>query len=233
MSGVLKKIAKVVKKTFKKIIKVIKKVLKSKIFKVVVIAAAVVFTGGAALGALGATGAATAGMAAAAPVAGMGTVAAGVGSAAQVAAAGAGALAAPASTGLLATLGSAVGTASTWAAANPMLASTALNMGGSMLSGMAAEKEAKEERKRRERELERNNSTELNIKEDTYGILDRTGYDYAGKVSSTGVQNDASGVSNYGQPSVMQSVASRPQNVENSKPKYFNASSNKWQQVGG
>lgn len=231
MSGI-SKIFKKVKKIFKKIVKVIKKIVKSKIFKAVLIGAALYFGGAALLSGAGSG-------------AGAGTLGAGVGSSVAsgmptIATYG-GASVLPtvaantATTGVMGTLtglGNTIGAGLTatgkWAAGNQLLASTALNMGGGMLSGAGAEKAAEEKRKREEAQLLENNSTHLDIANDTYGILQRAGY-----VQSS--QEDAKGLTVYDQaPSPIQRIAGSPQNVqnvENKPPQYFNNSSNKWQQV--
>lgn len=157
MSGLIKAIAKGVKKTFKAVKKVVKKVVKSKVFKAVAIAAAVVFTGGAALGALGATGAsglAASGLATASTVGSslgtLGSIAGAIGSAGAAVGSVAG------------TIASGIGT---WAAANPMLASTALQVGGQVIGGASQAKAERDAWDEDRQELSRNNNTQLNIRD--------------------------------------------------------------------
>ncbi len=239
MSKVLKNIVKGVKKVFKKITKVVKKVLKSKIFKAILIAVAVYFTAGAAMGAMGAAGTAGA----------TGTVAGGsvVGGAAANTVGG---IMFDIGMGNMATAATLAPTAAATgiSTGQALLATTALNMGGSALSASAAEKEAKEREKKDKARLLHNNTTDLNVLEDTRSIMQaqgeaaaqsQQGADYGqrqangqGVYDGQQVAQDSKGGTVYQNQPVMQSVAqSAPRNVESTSPQYFNSSDNKWQKV--
>lgn len=233
MSKLLKKIGKAIKKTFKRIVKVVKKIVKSKLFKAIVIAGAIVVGGTALMGGLGALGGATSAAtvgstAGITGAAGASAIQAGTNLAAQglfTGAASTGAFAAGGSVMTGAAAGSSLlGGAATWAASNPLLASTALNMGGSVLSGIAADKAAKEEKKKYDKEMKRNNSTKLNILEDTRGILERTGY-YS--KSQQGTTTDEGGNTVYNSPIKQASVT----NVEAKPSQYYNSADNNWKAV--
>lgn len=235
MSGALKKIVKKVKKVFKKIVKVVKKVMSSKLFKVALVAASIYF-GGVALGAWGGIGGAAGTAAAgAAPIveAGATTAAINAGTttagavAGGVSTAATGAATATQSGGLLSTIGSAL-------SKNQLLTSTALKMGGAMMQGKAAQKQ---EEKMNE-ELERNNSTDLDIYNRTNRALTESGWrkptansgdpstaTLASTQTSAMESNSAmSGVNSAVQDSYVNTQATKA-------PRFYDNATNKWQQV--
>jgi hypothetical protein len=147
MSNPLKAIGKGVKKVFSGVKKVVKKALKNKFVRIALIAAAIYFAAPYAMSAL--SGAAAGGTAATATTAAgsMGASATTVGASAisPMAAAGTATAGGSGIMGSLAAGGKAVGT---WAANNPLLASTAVNTGGQMLSGYMEGKALEEEEHR-------------------------------------------------------------------------------------
>lgn len=238
MSGLVKKIAKKVKKVFKKIIKVVKKVLKSKLFKIAVIAVAVYFGGAALL-----AGSSLGGAAAAAPIieAGASTAAINAGTA-VAASSGASVLGA---TGAAATTATSTGgLLSSLTSGKALLASTALNMGGSFMQAKAADNQEKENKA----ELKRNNNTNLNIYGRTMTALDESGWrnPATGQIGgqANGQETAQEGnttasrqrVSTLESNSAMAGVSSAVQESyskapKKAEPKFYDNASNKWQQV--
>lgn len=250
MSGVVKKIAKSIKKVFKKVVKVIKKILKSKLFKIVVAAAAIYFTAGTLLAA-GGLGGATA--AAAAPISTSVAAGAGVSSAAGATAAASGASALGASSSLVAGASTAAttttgGILSSLTSGKALLASTALNMGNSYMQGKAAEKEQKDA----EKEMYKNNTTNIDVYGRTMDALNESGWRNAdtGAIGRQGVDQEQAQqntqasrqeTSNKESTSAMAGISSNVQEsyaapapksvAPKTAPKFYNNANNKWQKV--
>lgn len=177
MSKVVKKIFKGIKKVFKKITKVVKKIVKSKIFKVVAIGAAVIFGGMALAGALGGGAATTTGLTSLGGGA-FTTVPANIAGMSGGFSAASGVAGITASSAASGGIMSGLAAAGSWAGANPLLASTALNLGGSVMSGVAQAREADKERKRieaKEAQIEKNKETRLSLRDslNKYGNVAR------------------------------------------------------------
>lgn len=160
MSKLLKKIGKGIKKVFKAVKKVVKKVFSSKIFKAVAIAATLMFAAPAVAGTLsGSSATAAAGSSLSASA----TTAAGAGVTGSKLAAIAGSSygAGAAATGF----GAKIAAIGGWAQANPMLASTILTTGGTMIAGYAQNKAARDAYEEQKNEMAQNAQTQLPIKD--------------------------------------------------------------------
>jgi fructose-1,6-bisphosphatase/sedoheptulose 1,7-bisphosphatase-like protein len=221
MCNPIKKAINHVKKTFKRVMKVVKKIKNSKIFKIVVIAAAIYFTAGLAAGAGASVGAVGTGTVAATGT----TVAATAGTVAGTAATAA------ASTGFMATLGTAV-------AANPLLTSTALTMGGNMLSSAASSSAERKRDREDKEELDRNNRTQLNISGVMGGATNRFAIS-RGQAPNKAIESPQApqapapllaSAANY-QSTNSASTLGGTMNTEPTTQKFYDNSSNKWSSV--
>lgn len=241
----LKKIAKGIGKVFKKVTKVVKKVVKSDIFKAVAVGAALYF-GGAALFSSAAKGAAASGGTAATKTAAAASMKAGASAAGYKSAAfkafTTGQNAASAVSGLTGSqvLGNVAGavakagsTVGSWAQANPLLASTALKMGGQVVSNYAQAEEEEDMR----RELYKRNTTQL----DSLGSdLDQINSRFASNRQSQNstpenIQTSVSQQNTDSQPLLAavqrQTAGSQPINVEKPKRGYYDNSENTWKTI--